>query len=257
MHKDVLFQAYFNACQVVLGPVGMPPSDYNPYGFSKNQAGFGTFGDPHFAAAVAEVATRALKAVWYQKWFVHRRLRPEAYGGLVYHRMNGVDYPVHPDVLNSQAVDEVRRNYGSHLLSQAFPEGSPLHPSYGAGHATVAGACVTILKALFCETYVIPEPMVPSNDGLRLELYQGPDADRMTLGGELNKLAANIAMGRNFAGIHWRSDYAESLRLGEQVAIHLLTDQRPHSASASMALHLRSLTVPSSRYSRGQNNQAQ
>ncbi len=31
----------------------------------------------------------------------------------------------------------------------AFPEGSPTHPSYGAGHATVAGACVTILKAWF------------------------------------------------------------------------------------------------------------
>ncbi len=32
-------------------------------------------------------------------------------------------------------------------LPMAFQEGSPMHPSYGAGHATVAGACVTILKA--------------------------------------------------------------------------------------------------------------
>jgi len=32
---------------------------------------------------------------------------------------------------------------GSSLLPLAFPEGSPLHPSYGAGHATVAGASVT------------------------------------------------------------------------------------------------------------------
>jgi len=32
-----------------------------------------------------------------------------------------------------------------HLLPMAFPEGSPIHPAYGAGHATVAGACVTIL----------------------------------------------------------------------------------------------------------------
>jgi hypothetical protein len=35
------------------------------------------------------------------------------------------------------------------LLPMAFQEGSPMHPSYGAGHATVAGACVTILKAFF------------------------------------------------------------------------------------------------------------
>ena len=27
------------------------------------------------------------------------------------------------------------------LLLMAFPEGSPMHPSYGAGHATVAGGC--------------------------------------------------------------------------------------------------------------------
>jgi hypothetical protein len=34
----------------------------------------------------------------------------------------------------------------------AFPEGSPTHPAYGAGHATVAGACTTILKAWFDAT---------------------------------------------------------------------------------------------------------
>jgi hypothetical protein len=31
----------------------------------------------------------------------------------------------------------------------AFQDGSPMHPSYGAGHATVAGTCFTILKAFF------------------------------------------------------------------------------------------------------------
>jgi hypothetical protein len=33
------------------------------------------------------------------------------------------------------------------FLSQTFTEGSPTHPSYGAGHATVASAFATILKA--------------------------------------------------------------------------------------------------------------
>jgi hypothetical protein len=32
---------------------------------------------------LSEAWQRALKAVWYQKWFVHRRLRPEAFGRLV------------------------------------------------------------------------------------------------------------------------------------------------------------------------------
>jgi hypothetical protein len=101
-----------------------------------------------------------------------------------------------------------------------------LHPSYGAGHATVAGACVTILKALFDETYVIPNPVIASADGSTLLPYVGSDAGQLTVGGELNKLAANIGIGRNIAGVHWRSDYAESLRLGEAVAISVLKDQR-------------------------------
>src|ERR1043166_4181711 len=120
----------------------------NPYLTSRTQEGFGTFGAPAYAAATAEIATAALKAVWYQKWVVHRRLRPEAFGGAVHnHLTNRRQYPIHGDILNSAAVAQVFSKYGAYLLPQAFPEGSPLHPSYGAGHATVAGACVTILKA--------------------------------------------------------------------------------------------------------------
>src|SRR5207247_4375136 len=94
---------------------------------------------------------------------------------------------------------QVFRRNDTYLLPQAFPEGSPLHPSYGAGHATVAGACVTVLKALFDESFLIPNPVVPGPDGRSLVRYTGPDADRLTVGGELNKLAANVAIGRNFA----------------------------------------------------------
>jgi hypothetical protein len=107
-----------------------------------------------------------------------------------------------------------------------FPEGCPLHPAYGAGHATVAGASVTILKAFFDESFVIPDPVVPSPDGLSLVPYTGPDAANLTVRGELDKLASNVAIGRNFGGVHWRSDYTASLRLGEALAISILRDQR-------------------------------
>jgi len=40
-----------------------------------------TFGGPHVLSLLAEVSNRALKAVWFHKWYVHRTLRPEAYGG--------------------------------------------------------------------------------------------------------------------------------------------------------------------------------
>jgi hypothetical protein len=46
------------------------------------------------------------------------------------------------------------------------------------------------------------------------------------VGGELNKLAANISMGRNAAGVHWRSDAMEGLKLGEAVAISLMKEER-------------------------------
>src|SRR6185369_2242702 len=77
VHVDALYQAYHQACLILLG-TGAPFSAGNPYASSATQIGFGTFGGPHILSLVTEVATRALKAVWYQKWFVHRRLRPEA-----------------------------------------------------------------------------------------------------------------------------------------------------------------------------------
>jgi hypothetical protein len=111
---------------------------------------------------------------------------------------------------------------GSYLLPQVYPESSPLHPSYPSGHAVVAGACVTILKAYFDESAVISNPVKPSPDGVALERYDG----RLTIGDELDKLASNVALGRNMAGIHYRSDYEAGLNLGEEVAIRLLEEQK-------------------------------
>ena len=43
-------------------------------------------------------------------------------------------------------------------------------------------------------------------------------------GGEINKLAFNAGMGRNFVGIHYRSDAMAGLRLGEAIAITKLQE---------------------------------
>ena len=204
-----------------------PVDQGNPYQHSANQAVFGTYGPPHLLSLVTEVATRALKAVWFQKWFVHRRLRPEAFGGRIEVHLRGLrEYNmIDPTVLNSRAVKATHDKYRSYLLPQAFPEGSPLHPAYGAGHATVAGACVTVLKAWFDESAVLSNPVVPNAEGTALVPYTGPGADRLTIGGELDKVASNISIGRNLAGVHWRTDYSESLRLGEALGIGILRDQ--------------------------------
>ncbi|HYL05059.1 MAG TPA: vanadium-dependent haloperoxidase, partial [Thermoanaerobaculia bacterium] len=237
VHKDVLFQAYFDACLILISPpdaseaesggIGCPLNPGNPYLHSKTQAGFGTFGPPGIKGCMCEVATRGLKTTWHKKWFVHRRLRPEAFGGLVHLQQTASRYPglLHRDVLGSPVLGRLQAKFGSFLHPAAFPEGCPTHPSYSAGHATVAGACVTVLKALFDESFVIQHPVVPSADGLSLEPYQGSAS--LTVGGELNKLASNIATGRNLAGVHWRSDALEALLLGEAMAISMLADQRP------------------------------
>jgi len=223
VHVDALYQAYHQACLILLG-MGAPFDAGNPYANSVCQDGFGTFGGPHILSLVTEVATRALKAMWYQKWLVHRRLRPEAFAGLVHHTRSGTaKYPVHPQILNAKVLDRVFSAHGTYLLPIALPEGSPTHPSYGAGHATVAGACVTILKAWFDEKFVLPRPVVPDRTGRLLNPYSGPD---LTVGHELDKLAANVAIGRNAAGIHYRSDYTESVRLGEELALDILEEQK-------------------------------
>ena len=41
----------------------------------------------------------------------------------------------------------------------------------------------------------------------------------------LNKLASNISTARNIAGVHYRTDYAASVRMGEYVAVGLLQEQ--------------------------------
>ncbi len=228
-HVDVLYQGYLIA-YLVLATLNAPPNPGNPYVGSRTQNGFGTFGAPDFAASLGEVAARALNRVWYQKWLIHLTHRPEAGGGVLHQILSGnqnkIDARLNSNVLNSQAVAQSFTKYGTYLLAQAFPEGSPTHPSYPTGHGCVAGACITFLKFFFDETYAIPNPQVPADDGLSLVPYTGSDAGQITVGSELNKLARNISFGHGvLAGIHWRSDTDWSLTLGEAMAISILQDR--------------------------------
>ncbi len=228
-HVDVLFQAFFTA-YLVLGSMGAPVNPGNPYASSTRQNGFGTFGGPDFAATIAAAARHALNSVWYQKWWIHLRHRPESGGAIVRQILTGagntLDAQVHGSVLNSRAVERSVSKWSDYFLSQSFPEGSPTHPAYPTGHGAVAGACITILKFFFDGNFVVPNPLVPTADGLDLVPYTGGDAGQMTVNGELNKLANNVSFGHGIiAGIHWRSDTSSSIQLGEAVAISMLQDR--------------------------------
>ena len=182
-----------------------------------SEARTGDFDYDDIVAMMAFSTNISGAATMFQKMFLQRRLRPEAIGGLIDRGMNSS--PLHPDIWTTPALDLVAARYKTHLLPQAYLEGSPTHPSYPAGHGTLAGTGLTVLKAVTNEAYVLPAPMVPSRDGMRLERYTGPP---LTIGSELDKLAANIALGRGTAGVHYRTDSYAGLRNGEAAALSFM-----------------------------------
>lgn len=227
-HVDVLYQAYFVAFLCLAG-MGCPANPTNPYNNSRTQKAFGTMGGPDCAGTLTEVATRALKASWFHKWIKDLRMRPEEYGALVHAKLTNASpapqaaQALHKDVTKSTVLPLIFSTYGSYLLPQAFPEGSPTHPCYPTGHGTVGGACITMLKFFFDGNFVIPNPVMPRADGLSLVPYNGAP---LTVNGELSKLAFNISFGHGIhAGIHFRSSTHWSILLGEQVALSILRDR--------------------------------
>ncbi|MEE9354399.1 MAG: vanadium-dependent haloperoxidase [Methylococcaceae bacterium] len=277
VHFDALYQAYLNACLILLS-TGTPTSRGFPEkSLSGRRDAFATFGGPHILTLVTEVATRCLKAVRRQKFNYHRRGRPEALGGrlslvcagsaealgcssiafenmlneipielcdaIIKHNMDQNDnmaamrlVKCEHGVMAPFGIDPEDFKNSNLLLPMAFPEGSPMHPAYGAGHATVAGGCVTMLKAFFemyedCDSGKLSilklsdqDYFVPNDIGT--ELNSITDVP-LTIQGELDKLAANISIGRNMAGVHFYSDYYDSLRIGERVAVGILLEQCP------------------------------
>ena len=285
VHHDALYEAYLNACLILLemktpfdpgfdhlSGVGAASEDPKT---RRNAGGFALYGGPHILTLVTEVATRALKAVRFQKFNNHIRLRPEALaarielarlvplgglppvppallshiGALRAALSSNLDTAATPASTLSSIVNLPGNTANTELLPMAFPEGSPMHPSYGAGHATVAGACVTILKAFFDTSAVLAQYDDDGTTKVAFRRQKPGDASIefrapavgittdlvassptkagtfLTLEGELNKLAANISIGRDMAGVHYFSDYYDSLQMGEQIAIGILREQ--------------------------------
>src|SRR6516165_4985696 len=64
------------------GTAALSPS--NPYLHSATQVGQITFGAAGLIDLVNRAPNPADRACWYQKWLVHRRVRPEAFGGRIH-----------------------------------------------------------------------------------------------------------------------------------------------------------------------------
>lgn len=103
VHRDFSHQRFLGVCLILLG-MNATLDLGNPYHQSRTQSGFATFGEAHVMDLVARVANYSLRAAWFQNWLVHRRIRPEAFGGHVHlHRKGVASFPIHSQLLNSPA----------------------------------------------------------------------------------------------------------------------------------------------------------
>jgi len=212
---DEPYQSAYNACVILMDlkvPMNIPSNPVEAY--------FVNLGRADIQSILTIAGRSALLAAWYIKWN-SLFLRPEALGIEVerVYRTSTNTYGISPELLRNPVIEAVRAQNGNALLSQAYLEGAPLHPATPSGHAAIAGACVTVLKFFFNVKHEF-EVYEPTYDGSELI----KNGQWTTVGDELNKLASNMGIGRNWAGIHYRMDAIRGMKLGERVAISCLQD---------------------------------
>ncbi len=206
--RDFPVQPFLNAALILESATR--PGPHLPYAAGGAQAGFVTYGRSHLFALLARVTDAALRAAWYHKWLRFRRLRPEELAGRLHFGMTGAQANELPPWLGrSQGAQRSFLKFGTWLLAQVYPMGAPAHPAYPGGHAAIAGACATVLKAWY------PDPC-------RMELGGPP----ILVADAVDQLADDVAMGRSLAGVHFRSDNLAGLQLGERVALAVLAEDR-------------------------------
>uniref|UniRef100_A0A6C0BNN9 Phosphatidic acid phosphatase type 2/haloperoxidase domain-containing protein n=1 Tax=viral metagenome TaxID=1070528 RepID=A0A6C0BNN9_9ZZZZ len=235
VHNDAMFQAYFSAA-LICYQAGF---EFQHTGNEVTTA-WTSGGAPDGLGSLADVTLGALRVAWNQKFNKFMKLRPEAMAWRIDHILKDQfpagDIKDHLAVASATLSAVLAKNgNGTYLLSSMYPEGSPTHPSFPAGHAVVAGAAITVIKA-FIKTHdakysplLWPTDAKYSINGDTLLNYTGGD---LTIVGELNKLASNIAIGRDWASVHYRADGDLGIELGEQFAIYYLQIKLKEYASA-------------------------
>jgi hypothetical protein len=245
VHND-LPTDFWMQCFNILYNNGFPQAPNLPYfnGAMPNEKPFITMGGPDIVAQISAVSRLALQNAWAIKWRATRRLRPEAMAGLIHQKVVTEQNPYSLDKtifgtlgginlmnwVRSYNLSQLPYNQDNdtYLLALMYPEGCPAHPSYPSGHAIVAGACSTVIKAFMDDQVLFKDyltPMVPdpNNPTELIPLADGSE-NLLTVGGELEKLASNIPLGRDFAGVHYRSDCDYGVAIGEAIAIEFLKD---------------------------------
>lgn len=228
VHNDPLYWAYYNACLISKQNGIELDYDGNDVTSAWTDKGF-----PDLLESVAEISLGALRVAWNSKYNITLRLRPEAMAQRIDYIQQGIftgdvfDKIKDNLVPGKETLDEVFLRNNNYLLLMMYPEGSPTHASRPAGHAVVSGACTTVMKA-FLKTHDSnnnplhwPSDPKHSIDGNVLQTYDKSD-NKITIIGEINKLASNMALGRDMGGVHYRADGDDGIVLGETFAIKYL-----------------------------------
>lgn len=242
VHNDVAYQYYYQAA-LILNKLGVSVNPTFPV--YKNQSSFITGPAlPNVLCSLGTITDIAIKHAWYWKWKIYRKLRPEVFSLWVSNIKDGSvsndNYNISDVLLLNEILNDIYKSYGSYTLPLCFPEGSPVHPSYPAGHAVCAGANCTLLKIFYdgdqkwtkipgiisgeLVTPSLPGIIQADENGSSLISYNESDVNDITVNSEINKLASNISLGRDWAGVHYRSDSCAGMNLGEEIAIKYMED---------------------------------
>lgn len=155
------------------------------------------------------------------KWH-HMRLRPEELAAHYETQRVGIDVGLDRTfdlvIGNSRTITAIGKNNGTALLSQVYPNGCPLDPSYPSMHSMLAWAN----HAITC-------------------IYWNQDAGLLTgdsVQDESEKLTDNIGLWRLDAGVNYRSDHYLCADIGTEIAERLV-EQRVQRFGADMEFSYR------------------
>ena len=251
VHSNPVYQFYYHST-LILNELGALPNPTLPQ--YPNQKSF-IIGGESIQCMLGELSGIALEHAWYWKWQVYRKLRPEVFGlwidNIKNNRVSNDKYGIEDLILNNAILNDIKNansKWGftdSYTLSLTYREGSPLDPTYPSSHAVVSGACCTLLKIFYdseqlwsslpglsgnINRRILPSnvtgPLIQADElGERLVNYTGTDAGKITIYGEINKLASNIGFGRSWAGVNYRTDVTKGILLGEEIAIEYMKDK--------------------------------
>ena len=112
-------------------------------------------------------------------------------------------------------------------VERFFGDPTPIQKNYGVADLREDAAGYDLVASVHVQVGVTPGDEVRETAWLQ----QTGDADGLPSAivayCELDKLSANISIGRNMAGVHYYSDYYDSARMGERIAVGILLEQAP------------------------------